>query len=416
MSYLRCAKKLRTHYATAISRLRKELPPLPSDSANTINDQLTPLFLRLYTKSLQNWVRYEVDKFRARGPLVHKKSSNQTFNHDCLPLLEHFFDQNSFPTHADKASLAKKSGMSYQQIHVWFQNRRSRFRKVGKTLRKKSVSQDTTLPFCVGSCVTKSDTASVDESCRNEPKMSKRLRQPFDHCAMSRLRRASQTELKFDLRWWPRRPSLAISRWSSFDMDDLVEKFSQLSVRDRASGRGKKHQDGSQYPLAATSSITIMPPPAPHPALIRSPNISWPPLPPLVVPRTAASQSTRLRAFDVPNSSPSSTLLTSSFVSHFPEPLRGRQKVIVNDSSQSEFASVCRARTASEWGLASLRIPQRAPHSVSCLSAANTNPNCVSLEDGNLWVSPVRFEDRSTVRASSGHAITPFDFRLAVTV
>lgn len=34
-------------------------------------------------------------------------------------MLEHFFDENPFPTHADKESLAKKSGMTYRQIHVW---------------------------------------------------------------------------------------------------------------------------------------------------------------------------------------------------------------------------------------------------------------------------------------------------------
>ena len=36
-----------------------------------------------------------------------------------LPLLEHFFDENPFPTHADKVFLAKKSNMQYRQIHVW---------------------------------------------------------------------------------------------------------------------------------------------------------------------------------------------------------------------------------------------------------------------------------------------------------
>ncbi|KAI6109346.1 hypothetical protein EV401DRAFT_364663 [Pisolithus croceorrhizus] len=415
-SYLQCAKKLRTHYATAISRLRKELPGLPADSVSAFNDQLTPLFLRLYTKSLQDWVRYEVDMFRARRPPGHKKSSNQTFNHDYLPLLEHFFDQNPFPTHADKASLARKSDMSYQQIHVWFQNRRSRSRKVGKVLRKKSMSPDTTLPICVDTCETKSDGTIVDESCRDESKMFNPLR-PSDHCAMSRFRRSSQAELKFDPSLWPRRPSLAKSGRSSCDVDGLVEKLSQLSVRDRASGRGKKHQDGLHYPLAATSSITIMPPPAPHPALIRSQNISLPPLPPLVVPRTGASRSTRLQAFNAPNSSSPSNLLASSVVSHFPEPPRERRKVISNDSFHRETTSLRRVQTTFKCGLAPSRIPQRVPHSGSCLST-NTTPNYVPPEDGTPWVFPVRLEDRSlaTARAFSRHAIAPWDFRLAVTV
>lgn len=36
-----------------------------------------------------------------------------------MPLLEHFFEENPFPTHADKVFLAKKSNMQYRQIHVW---------------------------------------------------------------------------------------------------------------------------------------------------------------------------------------------------------------------------------------------------------------------------------------------------------
>ena len=36
-----------------------------------------------------------------------------------VPLLEHFFEENPFPTRADKLFLAKKSNMQYRQIHVW---------------------------------------------------------------------------------------------------------------------------------------------------------------------------------------------------------------------------------------------------------------------------------------------------------
>lgn len=38
---------------------------------------------------------------------------------DYVPLLEYFFEENPFPSRADKVFLAKKSGMTYKQIHVW---------------------------------------------------------------------------------------------------------------------------------------------------------------------------------------------------------------------------------------------------------------------------------------------------------
>lgn len=46
---------------------------------------------------------------------MHMSTSSQEY----VPLLEYFFEENPFPTHADKAFLAKKSAMKYRQIHVW---------------------------------------------------------------------------------------------------------------------------------------------------------------------------------------------------------------------------------------------------------------------------------------------------------
>lgn len=401
--YLDHATKLRSRYMSVISRLRRDLPRLPADGVDTFHDHLVPLLRRMYTKALHDWVREGVDMFHTRPPAAQKKSFNQTFNHDYVPLLEHFFDEDPFPTHADKAFLARKSGMSYQQIHVWFQNRRSRSRRVGKVLRRKSMSKSATLPVCVGSCVTKPAETIMDETCRDKPKKFDSLGQSLDHCAVSSLRRSAQTELKFDPSWWPRRPCLANPRRLSFDMDRLVEKLSQLSVRDRPSGRSKKHLDGLRDPLAATSSITVIPPPAPHPALIRRRDVSWPPLPPLVVPRTSASRSSRSQAFNVPNPSPSSNLFVPSAALHCSELPRKRQKVISSDSFHRETSSVCRTQSTFECTLASLRTPQRATHS-TCLST-NAVPDYVPTTNGSSWGFPTL----------SRHAIPPWDLRFAVT-
>ncbi|KAI6120600.1 hypothetical protein EDD16DRAFT_1574501 [Pisolithus croceorrhizus] len=407
--YLDHAKRLRTHYLAVISRLRKDLPQLPTDSVDTFHDQLVPLLLHMYTKALQGWMREGVGMFRTRRPPAHKKPFNQLFNHDYVPLLEQFFDQNPFPTHADKAFLARKSSMSYQQIHVWFQNRRSRSRKIGKVLCRKPTPEVTTSPVCADSCVTKPDETIVYESCRDESKKFDPRGQPFTCCSAGRLSCPTQAEVKFDPSWWPHRPSSAKPRRFSFDMDALVEQFSQMSVRDRTSGRGKKCQDGLRYPLAATSSFTVLPPLAPHPALIRRRDVSLPPLPPLVVPHTSASRSTRLRAFNAPNPSPSPNLLVSSVVPHFPESPYEKWEVVPNDSSG------CGTRLTFKCGPACLRTSQRTSQYIPCLST-NTIPNCVPPRNGSPRVRELGDHSLATIRALSRRAVLPWDFRFAVTV
>ncbi|KAI6136319.1 hypothetical protein F5141DRAFT_1073820 [Pisolithus sp. B1] len=388
--YLECAKQLKTRYTTVFSRLRSELARLSTDGIDTLNDRLAPLFVHLYTKSLQDWVRYEIEMFRVQRLSVHKKQFNQTFNHDYLPLLENSFNEDPFPTHADKVALARKSGMSYQQIHVWFQNRRSRSRRVGKVLRKKPMFEDTALQLCANRCVTRPGETVVGLSCCIEPKKLDLLGQSFDHCAAIGLRHSAQIRLKLDLDWWPRRSSSAKPRRSSFDMDGLVEGLSQLSVRDRTSGRGKRRQDGLHYQPAATSSITVVPLRAPHPALVQRKEALLSPLPPLVVRRTSASQSTRLRAFNPLNTSPPSSLPASSVVLHCPEPPHKRRKVIPNNPPLHEIPSLCKVRSRLDFSRAS----HVALHSIPNMST-NMTPNHILQKN---------------------HDIPPWDFRPEVAV
>jgi len=83
---------------------RAHLPP-PCDSFGNAESTRTPKSNRPF-----NHVR---SFFREAAPFTF-------FNHqEYTPLLEHFFDENPFPTHADKVFLARKSAMTYRQIHVW---------------------------------------------------------------------------------------------------------------------------------------------------------------------------------------------------------------------------------------------------------------------------------------------------------
>lgn len=292
--------------------------------------------------------------------------------------------------------------MNYQQIHVWFQNRRSRSRKIGKVLCRKPTPEGTTSLVSADSRVTKPGETIAYESCRDESKKFDPSGQLFSYCSASRVSPSAQAEVKFDPSWWPRRPSLAKPRRFSFDVDALVEMLSQLSVRDRTSGRGKKHQDGLRYPLAATSSFTVLPPPAPHPALIRRRDVSLPPIPPLVVPHTSASRSTRLRAFNAPNHSLSSNLLVPP---NFSESPRKRRKVIPNDSPD------CGSQLTFECGPARLRTSQRTSR-----CSTNTMPDYVPPRNGSPRVGELGDHPLAAIRALSRRAMPRWDFRFAVTV
>ncbi|KIL71686.1 hypothetical protein M378DRAFT_56764, partial [Amanita muscaria Koide BX008] len=50
--------------------------------------------------------------------------------------LEQYFECNAYPSGSDKASLAKRTGMTQRQIDVWFQNHRTRAKRDGRPLRR----------------------------------------------------------------------------------------------------------------------------------------------------------------------------------------------------------------------------------------------------------------------------------------
>ena len=89
----------------------------------------------------------------------------------------------------------------------------------------------------------------------------------------------------FSVLQWERRPNHNISsRPPDTDMNDLVDSFALLSVRDIYSKRAPKDCGAVQDSLAATYAITITPSLAPHPALINemktmSPLARWSPFP-----------------------------------------------------------------------------------------------------------------------------------------
>ncbi|KAI0361430.1 hypothetical protein OH77DRAFT_426887 [Trametes cingulata] len=113
---------------------------------------VSSLYRSFYTLALEQWKQYLLEKLtprvlRIRATQVRREgqssvgnSTKRTFNQRAVPVLEAFFKENAFPSRLEKYELAFKCEMDYRQIHVWFQNRRSRSRKEGKPLQKRETS------------------------------------------------------------------------------------------------------------------------------------------------------------------------------------------------------------------------------------------------------------------------------------
>ncbi|KAI0830487.1 hypothetical protein BC628DRAFT_1416032 [Trametes gibbosa] len=104
-------------------------------------------YLKLYLHTIEQWTTYLVEQIAPRILTAQDRAGRsqfcshfhkRPFNQSAIPVLEKFFDNNAFPSRLEKVELASECQMDYRQIHVWFQNRRSRFRKEGKLLNRRS--------------------------------------------------------------------------------------------------------------------------------------------------------------------------------------------------------------------------------------------------------------------------------------
>ncbi|GBE77727.1 hypothetical protein SCP_0106090 [Sparassis crispa] len=109
-----------------------------------LQSRLRDVHLAQYTKMLRLWlekiigmVESRLDELRSRNfNETSRKNTRLPFNQGAIPILEKFFERNAFPSRAEKEQLASIADMDYKQINIWFQNRRSRSKKQGKSLTK----------------------------------------------------------------------------------------------------------------------------------------------------------------------------------------------------------------------------------------------------------------------------------------
>ncbi|EPQ60407.1 hypothetical protein GLOTRDRAFT_124164 [Gloeophyllum trabeum ATCC 11539] len=140
-AYLRRAEEWRHQVERGITRVCSELA---LKAANSITDDIiirrtVQLHERSYHARLDEWVSQVLHRVKTRitpqQNQTHEVAASKTrhaFNSEYVPILEFMYEENPFPPHADKVFLAKKCGMTYKQIHVWFQNRRNRSKKEGR--------------------------------------------------------------------------------------------------------------------------------------------------------------------------------------------------------------------------------------------------------------------------------------------
>ncbi|PIL31768.1 transcription factor [Ganoderma sinense ZZ0214-1] len=289
---LRVSLLLRRDFETGVQRLLR---------TQNHSSAVLSTFVTIYKRTIQQWTSYLLDDITPRvlrAQSLHRSlgepsatefiERKRPFNASAIPILEQFFEQNAFPSRLEKIELASKCDMDFKQIHIWFQNRRTRLRKEGKEPKRSQNNAllqelektvlDTLLP------AEPEEHDDSDQSCR------KLIRTPiapsFDivtppHafpspyppiCSYDPF--PEQARRSFELPWL--RSALAVQKPRSdvvVDMDELTTAFASLALSTEEPE--KCEAPNTLSPLSCTTYLTPCPP-APLPALLRFGHHSFP--------------------------------------------------------------------------------------------------------------------------------------------
>ncbi|KAG2062303.1 homeodomain protein 2 [Suillus hirtellus] len=421
-AYQKRATELRSFCHSTVARVYSNQAQYPSKFRYVTEQKVLSLFTELYIRELLSWKEQAVVSYLKHSSTNDKtqiSSSTAKFNHEYVPLLEYFFSENPFPTHADKAFLAKKSAMTYRQIHVWFQNRRNRLKKEGQVLRKKAIAEGATLPldnlyqrmekFIVPEerkappsppSLPHSPTKQGDEimSVADNPCNPLEPLAPLHAFPSSYPPSCSYDPFpskngvtNFDAPKWLRRPMTTAVRRHTLDIDGLVDSFSRINILDDSGSRSRGNADSS----AAVAAITVIPFPAPLPALIRKlPTHIAPVHTPLhSVPATAA----RRHVFNTP--SPQSRPTTLVPVSETPKSQKTRRRKMAPLPKRIPHGSPVSHRGVTP-AVSEASIASPAPSSPLCSSSFGSE----SSAHGRL------FSSASSTSSSHSSVMTPPSF------
>ncbi|KAI0654244.1 hypothetical protein C8Q70DRAFT_1029633 [Cubamyces menziesii] len=259
---------------------------------------LSTAYTNIYTKQLNDWTTYLLEDVTPRvlraqalrttclaGP-SRNSQQRRPFNQNAIPVLEAFFAQNAFPSRLEKYELASKCDMEYRQIHVWFQNRRSRLRKEGKE-PKRPVSAPTVLeelertvidtllpPDATGEDASEEENqvTSCTEVCASDSLNAVRPPHaypspypplcPYDPFPGSPESRSLITP-------WPRQYRPTNAAHPSIEISDLAEAFDRMKLSE-SEPIGPTRLEGVAKVSSPCIGFATRCFRAPHPALIRT--------------------------------------------------------------------------------------------------------------------------------------------------
>ncbi|KAJ7691228.1 hypothetical protein B0H14DRAFT_3906279 [Mycena olivaceomarginata] len=182
---LRC-QELRTRAQTILHRTCVDLTLVPRHTERAELTSLLESVVSIHTarylesiKVLEGVVTMHAAKYlesrglsrvpceQARRTSKEKKPL-KPFNRDFIPFLEQYFEENAYPSSADRAAMAQKSMMEPRQIEVWFQNHRKRAKEEGRPVRRRSATDPAPLDLCLKSMEEKMEPYLIPAALRQE--------------------------------------------------------------------------------------------------------------------------------------------------------------------------------------------------------------------------------------------------------
>ncbi|KAJ7110029.1 hypothetical protein C8R44DRAFT_884037 [Mycena epipterygia] len=349
VKYASRSEQLRSVSQNCLHRAWQELVSLPRHPAllplPQVLNRVVAAHTASYARAVQALEQSALDvasRWRPRLDDLHKakiqRELRQPFNQEFTPFLQKYFEYNAFPSAADRVEMAKKSMMEPRQIEVWFQNHRRRAKLEGRPVRKLRAADPAPLELCLKSMEEKmepylipdglrqsvdsevSEAGSDDEEDEDpyydeKPEavdLSDPLNPPAARHAFpmpwARARHMVSIilptqEFSFPPPEWPRKAAApAAAQRPPVNMDDCIAAFNLFTIYDKTRVLSMPFQ----------IPTTVIPPPAPLPALVRG---KFAPSP--VVPTTALNVVPAPRSRQHPFRSPSPyaqpvTLLSAS--------------------------------------------------------------------------------------------------------
>lgn len=285
--YMTSALRLKDDYRILFRRASATLKMgrQPTFDDTKLQSLLEAAYKATYDRVLASWRDVIIKTLVPRVVEIRRLHAQATprhphcpFNQNALPILVDFFERNAFPSPSQKSRLASRTGMNYRQIAVWFQNRRHRFRKDGKPLKRDAVFAVLPPEFesvvtevlsdeelglnCIGSMRNECDTPTHTSYELNSERPLHAYPSSYPPSCSYNPFPIHPDQRAFNTVWDKPIRMVRPCDHSLVDMAELVELFSKLSIGSRR--RPSRNEESTK----SSCSLASLVPRAPLPALI----------------------------------------------------------------------------------------------------------------------------------------------------